>query len=106
MDPAGFDCIVPAQLTKRQGQPGFGVELDHVWWRTSAVGQTLDALDRAEWWNAHLDRVARAQEREFFEQVAHRCRLLGFIARAKPLDGLTAVLGFYFSTGHTPILHT
>jgi hypothetical protein len=30
---------------------------------------------------------------------------LGFIARAKPLDGLTAVLGFYFSAGHTPILH-
>ena len=69
------------------------------------MGQPLDALDCAKWWHAHFNRVARAQEREFFEQVANSCRLLRVIPRAVKRDGLEAVLGFYSSAGHTPILH-
>ena len=105
MDLPRLDCRLPFQFAEGEGQPGFRVKLDNVGRGAATMGQALDALDCAKWRNADFNRIAGTQEGEFFEQVANRCRLLGFIARAKALDGLAAVLGFYFSAGHTPILH-
>lgn len=100
-----LNSVGPAQLAEGEGEPGVCVELDNVWRSASAMGQTLDALNRAEWRNPNLNGIARTQEGEFFEQVANRGRFLCFVARAKKRDGLEAVLGFYSSAGHTPILH-
>lgn len=104
MNLASLDSFSPGEFTKSQRKPGVGVELDNVWRGATAMGQTLDALNRTKRRHSNLDGVAWAKKRELFEKVTNRGRFLGFVAGAKKRDGLEAVLGFYSSAWHGSIL--
>ncbi len=59
-DAAGGHGIRPLLLTRRDGDPGCGIGLDHVGRSAARVPGALDHLHRAEGRHAHLDRVAGA----------------------------------------------
>lgn len=66
------DGRLPRLVPDRERHERLGVEFDDVGRGPSGVPESLDDLDGAVGWNAHLDRLSGSEPRELLQDETHR----------------------------------
>ena len=70
-DSPAINSRVPRLVANRERHERRRVEFDHVGRGSSGVTQPLDDLNSSVRWNAHLDRLAWGDAREFLQDEPH-----------------------------------